>query len=95
MARPVVQKRKRRKVFRSNSDFAAMLRRMIRAHGRRVAFGDETDLAELIELASAVDEAVAEAVHHLHYTQKFSWATIAQATGTTRQNAQQRWGHKR
>lgn len=86
---------RRRKRHRDNTDFAAMIRRMIAAHGRRVAFGDEADLAELIELHRAVDDAVSHAVVELHDRQGFPWSTIAQATGITRQSAWERWGKRR
>lgn len=75
------------------SAFLAMLRRMIRAAGRRVADGDEPELAELIELRAALDEAIADGVAGI-YARRQSWTVIARATGTTRQNARQRWGKR-
>lgn len=85
----------RRKQYQETADIAAMIGRMIDALGRRVAFGDETDLRAFIDLAGRLDEAVADAVWALHDGQGFSWTTIAEATGTTRQAAQQRWGRRR
>jgi len=69
-----------------------MMRRMIKAHGRRVADGDIADLADLIALGQELDRVIAETVHHMRQHQEFSWAAIAEATGTSRQAAQQRWG---
>lgn len=88
-------RRRRRKRHTDNTNYAAMLARMIRAHGRRVAFGDERDLAELIELRDVLDDTITEAVQSLVYVQRFPWSTIAQATGHTRQNAHKLWGRHR
>ena len=78
--------------YRDTTDFASMMRRMIRAHGRRVADGDIEDLAELIGLADELDNVIRDTIHHMRHRQEFSWAAIASATGVTRQAAQQRWG---
>lgn len=69
-----------------------MLRRMIAAHGRRVADADPEDLAALLALRDALDDAVAAAVLGQRARHGRSWADIARATGTTRQAAQMRWG---
>lgn len=84
---------KRRKVERENSDYQAMLKRLIRSYGRRVATGDENDLAEMIELRDALEAAIEAAVHGQR-AQKIpaSWADIARGLGTTRQYAQRRYG---
>lgn len=70
----------------------AMVLRMVRAIGRRVADGDEYDLAGLVAIRQALDDVTADVVDTLHYDQKFPWSAIGEITGTTRQNAQQRWG---
>ncbi|MEJ7783158.1 MAG: hypothetical protein WKF96_00045 [Solirubrobacteraceae bacterium] len=73
-------------------DYAAMMRRMICAHGRRAAVGDVEDLTDLIELRELLDEQIAYAVRCSREHSGRSWADIARATNTTRQNAHQRWG---
>ncbi len=71
--------------------FAGMVRRTLRALGRRVADADPEDLVELLELREVVEEAIAEAVRGQRGN-GFSWAEIARGLGTTRQAAQQRFG---
>lgn len=84
--------RKRRARPVEVADFAAMLRRMIRAHARRVADADPEDLSELLGLRDELDAAIAYAVKGQREAYGRSWSDIARATGTTRQAAQQRWG---
>lgn len=74
------------------TDYAAMMRRMIKAHGRRVADADVEDLAELIELQDLLADVVKEAVTAQREVLGRSWADIAQATGTSRQAAQKKFG---
>lgn len=68
-----------------------MVERMLRGAGRRVAAGDHCDLAELVELRTNLDAAIAAGVTGLRASGD-SWADIAQGLGTTRQAAQQRYG---
>lgn len=84
----------RPKVERETFEYAAMMRRMIRAHGRRVAHADPEDLAELIALHDELDAAIADAVAGQRNTYGRSWADIARGTGTTRQAAQMRYGRE-
>lgn len=72
-------------------DFAGMMRRMIRAHGRRVAAADPDDLRELLALRAELDAAISVAVAGQRST-GYSWANIADAAGISRQAAQQKWG---
>lgn len=73
-------------------DYAQMVRRIIRAHGRRCAAADPEDLVGLIELTQSIDEATTEAVYGLRAS-GFSWAEIARPLGITRQAAQMRYGN--
>lgn len=71
------------------------LRRSQPPWSRRIAQGgDPYDLAELIEFRRSVDDAIASAVAEdgLERTRGRD-QEVADATGTTRQAAQQRWGH--
>jgi hypothetical protein len=77
--------------YSSNADFAAMVRRMLRAMARRAAVADPEDLAMLIEMRADLDTAIADAVAGLRAS-GFTWESISEATGTTRQAACQRWG---
>lgn len=63
---------------------------MIKAAGKRVAEGDDTDLAELIDLHRAIDQAVIVGVAGLRST-GITWQSIGDATGTTKQAAIQKW----
>jgi hypothetical protein len=74
-----------------NPDYAAFARRIIRAHGRRIAEGDIDALPELVALAAELDDATQRAVDGLRAF-GYSWGEIAGRLGTTRQAAQQRWG---
>lgn len=83
--------RRRSRPVVENDDYAAFARRVIRAHGRRVAAGDPDALASLTALAREVHAATGEAVHGLR-TAGYSWEDIATRLGVSRQAVQQRWG---
>lgn len=76
---------------RETPDVGKGVARMIRAMGRRVGSEDPVDLQELRLLRAALDEAEREAVAMLR-ANDYSWTEIGQGLGTTRQNAQQRYG---
>jgi hypothetical protein len=73
------------------TDYAAMMRRLMKAHGKRVADGDVEDLAELMELQTYLDYIVRGAVTAQREDQGKSWADIARAAGTSRQAAQKKY----
>ncbi|MGY3515106.1 hypothetical protein ACVMYR_02185 [Micromonospora sp. PTRAS2] len=89
---PHLPRPKRREIV-ENDEFAAFARRIIRAHGRRVATGDVEALRDLLALSDAIDQAVAEAVIGLRAF-GYSWAEIGSRLGISRQAAQQRWGDR-
>ncbi|MGG7466051.1 AsnC family protein [Plantibacter sp. YIM 135347] len=72
-------------------DFLAMVRRMIRAAGKRVGDADEVELRELFSLRANLDSAIDEAIRGQRDLGR-SWQAIADATGTTRQAAHARYG---
>ena len=74
------------------TEYAGMLRRMIRAYGRRVGDADVEDLATMLELRRQLDDSIQAAVDAQREQHGRSWADIARATGSTRQAAQKRWG---
>ena len=74
-----------------NDDYAAFARRIITAHGRRLAAGDVERLNGLVTLADELNRATATAVAGLRRV-GYSWTDIANRLGITRQAAQQRWG---
>lgn len=82
---------KRRRRVVKNREYAAFVRRAVRAYSRRVSAGDIEALADLVELSAEVDQAVADAVCGLRGF-GFSWAALGAQLGVTRQAAQQRWG---
>jgi hypothetical protein len=69
-----------------NPDHAAFTRRIIRAHGRRIAEGDVEGLAELLSLRDELDAAAQTAVDGLRAF-GYSWGEIASRLGTTRQGS--------
>lgn len=89
---PHLPRQKRRDVV-ENDAFAAFARRIIRAHGRRVATGDVEALRDLIALSADLDTAIGEAVIGLRAF-GYSWAEIGSRLGISRQAAQQRWGDR-
>ena len=76
-----------------NDEYASFVRRVMRAHARRVAAGDVDAPVDMTELATALDEAITQAVAGLRNA-GYSWAEIAARLGVARQAAQQRWGHR-
>lgn len=74
-------------------EYLAMMRRMIRAAGRRVADADELELRDLLSLQAELDQAILVAVAGQRRMNR-SWAFIAEAAGSTRQAAQARWGKR-
>ncbi|MDM4720359.1 hypothetical protein QTQ03_12530 [Micromonospora sp. WMMA1363] len=86
-----IPRQSRRRDVVENDEFAAFARRIIRAHGRRVATGDVEALRDLVALSAVIDEAIGDAVIGLRRF-GYSWAEIGQRLGITRQAAQQRWG---
>ena len=81
-------KRPRRQV--ENNEYAAFVRRILRAYSHRVGDGDVEALALMLGLAEEIDTAIAEAVKGLR-AHGYSWAEIGSRLGITRQAAQQRW----
>ncbi len=80
----------RRRMVVENDDYAAFTRRVLAAHGRRIASGDIDGLSPLAQLADELDRALQHAVTGLHAA-GFSWTEIADRLGITRQAAHQRW----
>lgn len=80
-----------RKQERETPEYAAMVRRIIRAHGRRVADADPEDLADLLAIRAELDAALAVAIAGQRRN-GFSWAAIGRGLGVTRQAAQATWG---
>ena len=86
---PLTPKRRYRIV--ENDEYAAFLRRVIRAYSRRVASGDIEAIGVMAALADHLEDATRQAITGLRDT-GYSWADIALRLGITRQGAQQRWG---
>ena len=87
--KPLTLKRRYRVV--ENDEYAAFLRRAIRAYSRRVASGDIEAITTMAALADELEEATRQAITGLRAF-GYSWADVAMRLGITRQGAQQRWG---
>jgi hypothetical protein len=87
--KPLTPKRPYRVV--ENDEYAAFLRRVIRAYSRRVAAGDIEAITAMARLADDLEDATRQAITGLRAS-GYSWADIAMRLGITRQGAQQRWG---
>lgn len=78
---------------RDHTAYFGMVRRVVRAAGKRAGRADPDDLAELValreDLVLAIDMAVAG-----QRAAGYSWEQIGTALGMTRQSAQERWGAK-
>ncbi|MCF7550995.1 hypothetical protein [Pseudonocardia sp. WMMC193] len=85
--------RRRSRRHRENPDYAAFARRIVQAHGRRVADGDIEGLADLARLAEDVDTALTAAVVGLA-DRGYTWAEIGARLGITRQAAHQRFARE-
>ena len=90
--RILTPKRLRRVV--ENDEYAAFLRRVIRAYSRRVAAGDIEAITAMAATVAELDTAMRDAITGLRGI-GYSWADIAMRLGITRQAAQQRWGDTR
>ena len=87
-----VKRRLMPKRERETPEYAAMVRRIIRAHGRRVIHADPEDLAELVALRAVVDQAITDAVQGMRAEHGRSWSDIGRGLGTSRHAAQMRYG---
>jgi hypothetical protein len=74
-----------------NDEYAAFVRRVLRAYSRRVGSGDIEAITEMAAIAAEMDTAIRDAITGLR-ARGYSWADIAARLGITRQGAQQRWG---
>jgi len=72
-----------------NDEYMAMLRRVIRTAGRRIAEGDVEALADLIKLHDELGDVIAHAAGELH-ARGYAWSEIAARTGTSLQAVRQR-----
>lgn len=85
--------RKARKTTVETTEFAAFMRRIMRALGRRVSEGDIDSLTEITRLQAELDALLVTTVVNLRSEPwNYSWAQIGTALGTTRQAAQIRFG---
>lgn len=75
------------------TEYLAFAKRILRAAGRRVASGDEPDLADLAGLVELVDEALVVAVSGMRANGQ-SWPYIASGLGTTPQAARKRFAER-
>jgi hypothetical protein len=90
--KPLTSKRRYRVV--ENDEYAAFLRRVIRAYSRRVADGDIEAVTTMAHLADHLEDATRQAITGLRAV-GYSWADIALRLGITRQGAQQRWADRK
>lgn len=76
------------------TEYAAMMARMMRSYGKRIANGDPSDLADAVKLQRQLDGIIRDAVTAMRAESGFSWQQLADELGTTRQAAQQRYGKR-
>lgn len=87
-----VKKKLARNRVVENYDYAAFIRRIVRAYSRRVAAGDVEAVPDMVCLSNDVEAAIRDAIAELRRKHGYSWADIGLRLGVTRQAAQQRWG---
>ena len=92
MATRITTDEARPRVRETATEFAGFARRVIRAHGRRVAAGDVAALGSLADLSRELDAAMADAVTRLRADHGYSWADIGRELGVTRAAACNRFG---
>ncbi|GIH03388.1 hypothetical protein Rhe02_14550 [Rhizocola hellebori] len=90
-ARPLVRKHPKRD--KSNQEFDAFTRRILRAYAARVAAGDVEALRIMASLAAEAEAVTTLAVVGLRKV-PYSWDAIGEALGVSRQAAQQRYGDR-
>lgn len=71
-------------------DYLKMLKRMIRAGGKRVGQADEIELAEIVELHRYMEEVIKDAISNQLEEGK-SWQNIGDALNVSRQAAFKKW----
>jgi hypothetical protein len=77
-----------------NAEYAAAVRRMVNALGRRVASGDIAGLPLLAELDAQMENLMRETIASLRTEHGYSWFEIGRELGLSRQGAQQRFGSR-
>jgi len=87
--KPFTPKRRPRVI--ENDEYAAFIRRVIRAYSRRVAAGDIEAITDMAAIAADFEDAIRQAITGLRH-HGYSWTDIAARLGITRQGARQRWG---
>jgi hypothetical protein len=93
LVNPALTANRRTRSVVENDAYAAFTRRVLAAHGRRIAsLGDVDALADLVALGDDIEAATQHAVTGLR-GHGYSWTEIATRLGITRQAAQQRWGN--
>ena len=88
--KPLTPKRPYRVV--ENDEYAAFLRRVIRAYSRRVAAGDIEAITDHGRTSPTTSRTPPARPSPDSAQFGYSWADIAMRLGITRQGAQQRWG---
>ena len=83
--------RPRRRDVVENDEYAAFVRRIVRAYVLRISKGDVEALRGIVELTDLIEEATADAVLALR-AYGYSWAEIGQRLGISRQ-AVREWRH--
>lgn len=93
----IESERPRRRARRTvdNEAFAAFVRRIIRAHGRRVGTGDIEGLADMHRVAVELRDEVGEAARRLVEVEGYSWADVGRVLGIKRQSAHEMYARKR
>lgn len=94
MSTPSVNRRFTPKRRVETDEYGRFVRRIVAAHGRRVADGDIEALSDLAALSDDVTAALTSAVGELHDS-GYSWAEIGARLGTSRQNVFKRFGGAR
>lgn len=89
--RPDKPRRRRRHV--ENDDYLRFVTRILKAAQKRISAADPEDLAAMVDLRNALDEAIDGAARGMHDA-GFSWTEIARPLGISRQAALKKWGGK-
>lgn len=84
---------KRRKRHVENDEYAAFVRRILRAYAARVALGDIDAVADMMAIGRELDDLIAEAVTGLR-AKGYSWTDIGDRAGITKQAAHERWSRR-
>ena len=76
-----------------NDEYAAFVRRILKAYGVRIDMGDVDAVADMVAIGRELDDLIQQAVGGLR-GKGYSWSDIGRRAGVSKQAAHERWSHR-